>query len=382
MGFFQYETSKTARSLYRGFFQNMVKANVSNVGLYIRNNLTQYNCAYRKDELEMPGDMNYGVDIQFENEARMALRLANFISSFLQIVDPTEQFGELRLADQPLTEDQMFGEVIATTMGNVRVWGAGVFWDRNKFTNRTLFAPFAYKRQQNTRYYFAEDLARRTGDEQYLQKPWFRNMKTRWATTTDDLEEYILKIKIRGNSSGEYLTKYDHYPVRYKAAELRHGQWTAPYFDCGLLNKWVVTYAAPFFGWDSIRNKLEFKGVVTVSAPLEKLDINQCSQDYSIPNAFKGSHKCDLRSSICIPMLGRGFDSGGYKCECEQGYEYPFETPFNYFDGQLLEAEFDNLVLDKPTRFDLLKCRIAGAAGLEGNILVLLLLIVAVLLAA
>ena len=76
-------------------------------------------------------------------------------------------------------------------------------------------------------------------------------------------------------------------------------------------------------------------------------------------------------------MLGRGFDAGGYKCECEQGYEYPFETPFNYFDGQLLEAEFDNMVLDRATRFDMLRCRIAAAATVEGSVVVLIVLFLA-----
>lgn len=75
-------------------------------------------------------------------------------------------------------------------------------------------------------------------------------------------------------------------------------------------------------------------------------------------------------------MLGRGFDSGGYKCECEQGYEYPYETPVNYFDGQLMEAEFDNMLLNKPSRFDLLKCRIAGAVSVESSLVVLMTLFI------
>lgn len=29
------------------------------------------------------------------------------------------------------------------------------------------------------------------------------------------------------------------------------------------MNKWVITYASPFFGWDSLRKKLEFKWVLT-----------------------------------------------------------------------------------------------------------------------
>ena len=52
----------------------------------------------------------------------------------------------------------------------------------------------------------------------------------------------------------------------------------------------------------------------------------------------------------CVPILGRGFETGGYKCECRQGFEYPFEDPITYFDGQLMEAEFVNMVKDKETK--------------------------------
>jgi len=65
----------------------------------------------------------------------------------------------------------------------------------------------------------------------------------------------------------------------------------------------------------------------------------------------------------CVPILGRGFDTGGYKCECKQGFEYPFEDPITYFDGQLVESEFLNLVANQATRYDMYKCRLAGASA-------------------
>lgn len=65
--------------------------------------------------------------------------------------------------------------------------------------------------------------------------------------------------------------------------------------------------------------------------------------------------------------MGRGFELGGYKCECIQGYEYPFEDLITYYDGQLVEAEFLNLVKDKETRYDMFKCRLAGASGIFAN---------------
>lgn len=63
--------------------------------------------------------------------------------------------------------------------------------------------------------------------------------------------------------------------------------------------------------------------------------------------------------------MGRLFTTGGYKCECLQGYEYPFEDLITYYDGQLVEAEFENIVNDEKTRFDLYRCRLAGASTLQ-----------------
>merc|ERR1712210_422189 len=99
---------------------------------------------------------------------------------------------------------------------------------------------------------------------------------------------------------------------------------TPPYFDCSGVGKptWKITYASPFFGWNSLRNRIEFKGAVAVSMDIKMLDVNQCPNDYHTPNAFKRTHKCDEKSSYCVPILGRGFGTGGYKCECKQGYEY------------------------------------------------------------
>lgn len=122
----------------------------------------------------------YGAEEFFENEAKMALRLANFISVFLQVSDPKEVYSGKRVADKALTEDQMIGETLALVLGNSRIWSAGVYWERNKFTNRTLFAPYAYKRVLNTRKFAVEDLARlNKPEESYLNKQWFKFLKYR-----------------------------------------------------------------------------------------------------------------------------------------------------------------------------------------------------------
>lgn len=220
------------------------------------------NCRnYKPEELKLHGGVMWGAEEFFQNEAKMALRLANFISAFLQVSDPLEVYSGKRVADKPLTEDQMMGETAAIVLGNSRIWSAGTYWERNKFTNRTLFAPYAYKKILNSRKLFMEDLARlNKSNEVYLNEEWFLTLKNRWQSNFDSLEKYYMKIRIRFNETGDTTMKYEHYPNYYRGAKLEHGYWTAPYYDCrGKVPMWKIQYVAPFFGWDSLKVKLEFK---------------------------------------------------------------------------------------------------------------------------
>lgn len=128
--------------------------------------------SYTSEELELPGDMAYGVEEFYENEAKMAARLSNFISSFLQISDPDEVYSGKRIADKPLNEDQMIAEVVALLFGNSRILSAGIYWDRKKFPDRTYFAPYGYvdrpKEDRSTQKLKVEDLARLNSSGDYL----------------------------------------------------------------------------------------------------------------------------------------------------------------------------------------------------------------------
>lgn len=382
------------------------KINVDEVLNYIHS-INPTNCKNKTEEdLQLKGDISYGASIQFENEALMAVRTANFISAFLQVVDPKEIFPGTRVVDEPLTEDQMIGEALAMVMGNSRIWSAGIYFDTSQFVvkpnrqqgnqgpqndprhnTRTYFAPFAYKTELNTRKFNLEDLARLNNSaEIYTNEKWFKALKSRWSNYFDTLEKHWLKMYFRSRdgvnktkSAGTlddenaipdpmYLRRYEHFPEYYRAANLDHGHWTAPYYDCnGFLKKWKITYASPFFGFNSLRNRIEFKGAVAVSMDIKMLDVNQCNGEYHVANAFKRTHKCDEKTSYCVPIDGRGFFTGGYKCECKQGYEYPFEDPIIYFDGQRLDNEFLNMVEGKKNWFDMYKCRLAGAATLSSS---------------
>lgn len=331
------------------------------------------------NRLKLPGNIAYGKESQFENQARGALRVSHFISSFLQVVDTKEVFAEFRVPDKPLTKDQIIGEALSTLIGDRQIQGIGIWFDRNQLSQHqqqhhnnkphstggnqnNYFAPYAYRLERNARNFFVNDMASRSAnsEDHYTQNESFQKLKTRWMTGTENLDIYTLKAQVRFNSSGLNLIRYDRYPLQYVVPQLEHGYWSSPFQDCGLHNQWLVSYSSPIFGWDKLKMKVEFKGIVIVNLKLSELDVNQCdSGDFHTNNAFKDTHKCDRKSTRCVPVPGRKFESGGYKCECKQGYEYPFNNPTTYIDGQMMEAEYLNVLQGKPSRFESLVCRLA-----------------------
>jgi hypothetical protein len=224
-----------------------------------------------------------------------------------QVVDPHEVYSGTRVADPPLSEDQMIAETLALVMGDSKIWSAGTYWERNKFTNRSLFAPFAYKEQLNTRKFKVEDLARLNGsDEVYLNNEWFQFLKQRWSANHDSLEKINMKIKIRFNETGEYKKKYEVYPNFYRAASIDHGYWTRPYFDC--------------------EGKVSFNFVpLILLLLLSKLlvcklqSFNFVSGNYLwslIVNKFSGE---EVGYYLCCPLLWLGFAAcsfGVQRCRC------------------------------------------------------------------
>lgn len=79
------------------------------------------NCsAFTESERTLPGDVIYGVPTQFESQAKLALSISHFLSSFYQIINTEEDFP-LRNAEKPISEDQLYAEVISAIAADFRV---------------------------------------------------------------------------------------------------------------------------------------------------------------------------------------------------------------------------------------------------------------------
>jgi len=247
-------------------------------------------------------------------------------------------------------------------MADVKILSSGVFFDRHKFVDnddvpKDLFGPYAHKADFVTQGYAATDLGSK-GYESYTEKAWFKVLKERWGSNAYGLERFAGKPFIRSDINGSQSQRYFHYPLFYMAPRYQDGYWTHPYFDCnGYVKDWIITYAAPFFGGVGTTKMVEFMGVVTVSVPLNKLDIDQCPSSFYTPNFFKNTATCDYRSSYCTLLPGRLFQLGNYKCECRQGFEYPFIDSLWFYLGYLMNQEYDNKQKGLVNRYDRLRCR-------------------------
>ncbi|KAK2162767.1 hypothetical protein LSH36_92g05014 [Paralvinella palmiformis] len=357
-----------------------------------KDSVNSENCARKKpEELMLPGDVAYGVEKQFSAQARTALRLSHFLSNFMQNIDMYEEYGNLR-GDRLLNIEQLFGEVVANVMGDLRIRGSGLFYDVDKFIGpggrtRQFFGPYAYRYEKedegeeadraNT-HFRAIDFA--GFPTHYLDEPWFKNVKERWQSNTYGLDKFTERAMIRSDLAGTSLKKFELYPQYFYAPKEEDGWWSAPYFECqGFINDWILTYSVPFFGLNSIGSAIEFKGVVRVDVRLDLLDINQCPMDFHVPNAFKDTARCHFDNTYCYPLPGQTFRTGAYKCECNNGYEYPYEDRAWYFDGQTMEEEYRKLLAGQKNRYHTLQCRISGSSHITHSIAGLLIVVISLL---
>lgn len=197
-----------------------------------------------------------GASEQFEAQGRTALRLAHFLSNFLQASESLHvDLYNLNEYEKPpfthyLKEVHVFGDVIASLISDRKLSGVGVYFDRNKFLtaknlSKEFFGPFAYRvpsaSENDNSDFRAIDLA---GYASYPNQDWFVQMKQKW--TNDTHVQLLEEFANRGTSV-------------YKGPKYTDGEWSGPTFKCdGKLGDWIISYRVPFFGHRSSDGRLDF----------------------------------------------------------------------------------------------------------------------------
>ena len=208
--------------------------------------------------LHLPGDAAYDVENQFKYQGTTALRLSHFLSIFLESVQITDNFGNLRGGGR-LHQDHLFGEVLANVMADDRILSSGIFFEPYIFENqdgtaKELFGPYAFMENGVAK---AIDMAGLPG--KYIYETWYTNIKSSWKTNTAKLKKHKMSMLVRSDVKGTSSIKFEYFPISYFAPKYEDGLWSNPVFKCdGMVNTWAVTYSIPFFRRDHIAKKNKF----------------------------------------------------------------------------------------------------------------------------
>uniref|UniRef100_A0A1I8NGH3 G-protein coupled receptors family 3 profile domain-containing protein n=1 Tax=Musca domestica TaxID=7370 RepID=A0A1I8NGH3_MUSDO len=234
------------------------------------------------------------------------------------------------------------------------IFAAGHCFDWNEHPSQAgLFCPFAYRLPPpDLGAILAKDLSM---EYHYLgnTSEWFFQARKNAEKVIAQNEQYLKAFHLYSNKTEEERIEDDTLAVKYE-----DGRWSKPYYDCGGGNIWMLTYTVPFFGYEN--GTYHFKGTSGIDIDLRRVDIDQCPQR-NIPgstkplNIFAGTDKCKQRTTMCEAIQGLGFRRGSYKCVCRKGYYFPDTTSHHkYFNGSLLEEEYEKLMLGKNSTYNII----------------------------
>ena len=208
----------------------------------------------------LPGDVAYGVETQFDTQARWALRIAYVLCGWYQKAEIGVNYGSLKPPGN-LYEDILFAEVISAVMADHKVVSVGVYFEPYVYANpdgttRELFGPFAYRNHKDEIY----AIDRAGLPDKYTNEDWYVRVRERWQTNQKGLKKFRQKMRVRWDINGTSYFKVRG--MSYRAPPVGLGYWTHPHFRCdGMVDKWVVTYVTPIIGYDSLKVKRQFKYV-------------------------------------------------------------------------------------------------------------------------
>uniref|UniRef100_A0A1I8FIM8 C2H2-type domain-containing protein n=1 Tax=Macrostomum lignano TaxID=282301 RepID=A0A1I8FIM8_9PLAT len=399
--------------------------------------VTPENCALKTpQQLELPGEA--GTEPTPASrwvQARSALRLAHFLSAFSQNVNPDEVYGPF-YSDKHLNRDQLFGEAFANvhvrrvdSVSRHLLRPGGILGPAAQAPHRILRPDRIQAGQRRHRRpetasqlsFVAEDAAGWPLERAYFERDWFRILKQRWASNTYGLETFVKQaVPVPAVLSSAQICRY----VLVQAV-LRLQQERDP--NSRHVNDWVITVAAPF-GYSEQRS-LQFLGVTAVNCPawtswtstnkqslLALMESSQNSNlkvtraqgesdgsvcvksgapqlDSPINKAFFAplfNYNIHARTALlltmissleckivpqCVPVIQNKFQLENYKCECRQGFEYPYNDISIWFfaGGTVSESVRTSSSATRPTNYRMLKCREGAGSTLlpsRGSILV------------
>ncbi|CAF4309504.1 unnamed protein product [Rotaria sp. Silwood2] len=338
------------------------------------------------DNIRFINDLTRHIDRIARPFTLQAIRLAHLFSSYLQLYrpdrDPANDGFIDRRSDPPLTEQWIESEIMTTGLTYTQLLEVSIYLNGSEYERQNPFQQrnelyegqneFGYRtsvfRHMNYGLSFIrfdnddnKYILNRTLDGSYLNEGgWYdkaMQMKTNIKTT-----RYSISMTMRRDLLGTQLIKLP--TLFYDAAT--NGVWFGPYHDCSFMNPSPKTmirwrYSVPIFK-EIDRLPIGFVSIV-FGSNLRWYSINPCDNTIGINtyNPFQGLHKCHRETTECqyqtIPEEETGFDLASYRCVCKIGYEYPFNSMKNYFEGAIIEREYTKMLRGEINAYENMQCR-------------------------
>ncbi|CAG5117530.1 unnamed protein product, partial [Candidula unifasciata] len=189
----------------------------------------------------------------------------------------------------------------------------------------------------------------------YKMNTWHKTWLPDVTGDKDSLTKFTYHVGIkRSNKTGQFMTKtYESFAffgpsmpgANEKDPTMLPVQWTAPYFDCGGSNKWVVSAVSPvvdymprYSNYTHLRRQ-RIIGLIVMDIDFNKIDFNACgvSPGNPGPSYLSGIDKCKKTTS-CKHIQGFGLKRGGYKCVCKAGTKYPWNLDPGFLGSEIEQA--------------------------------------------
>ena len=176
----------------------------------------------------------------FQEIADVAIRVANLMSQLLTRGACAGNLDNPKFYGNPtwnLTDEFVFATVKSNLQQYGYMYGASLWFLKNKYKNRTYFAPYVY-RDRGTNYLLMKDLST---DFKAVHTNFLTYLESigRTRTFMCNSSYYIP----RKNDTADFAAR----SMTQAVVDYTDSFWSRPYFECSTSKSWVLGYWAPFF---------------------------------------------------------------------------------------------------------------------------------------
>lgn len=176
----------------------------------------------------------------FQETADVAIRVANLMSELLTRGACAGDLENPKFYGNPtwnLTDEFLFASVKSNLQQYGYMLGASLWFLKNKYKNRTYFAPYVYRIKKTNRL-LVKDFS-----------TYFKPVHTKFLTYLESIgrtrtfmcnSSYYIPRK---NDTADFAAR----PMTYPVVDYTDSFWSRPYFECSTSKSWVLGYWAPFF---------------------------------------------------------------------------------------------------------------------------------------